>query len=314
VARVVIVSNRLSLAAERTGKDALHLIYRVPIETREGKRHAQIPLALGPSGNVRLESSRNNLEILNGSVWSRNITEKTTTYELGVAGEEALIVEWREDGLGPAPVTEKQVEGTKVFYGIGLTRAQNLTLINSDGSCTHFAEFELPVSHSDEFALKLPAKARLVSVSVNGSELRSPSVEDQLCRVHLPARDPQQTAHRLSFRIACPPLRLGFVGLTELALPEIFQTAGVLEWVVALPNGFETQVIASGLETQRTAPDLSRFGDYGRVLKAHPQIFLAKDLAPPGPVTLALKYRQLVPGLYEPASMPLSQSPPLASP
>lgn len=314
LARIVIISNRLSLAAQQIGKEALHLTYRVPIETREGKRHAQVPLALGASGNVRLETSRNDLQILNGSVWSRKTAEKTTTYELGVAGEETLIIEWREDGLGPAPVTEKQVEGTKVFYGIGLTRAQNLTIINSDGSCTHFAEFELPVSQSDEFTLKLPAKARLVSVSVNGSELRSPSVEHELCRIRLPARDPQQTAHRLSFRIACAPMRLGFVGLAELALPEVFQTAGALEWVIALPNGFETQVLASGLETQRSSPDLSRFGDYGRVLKSHPQVFLTKDLAPPGPVTLTLKYRQIVSGLYEPSLIQPAPTPSLASP
>jgi hypothetical protein len=299
IARLVTVSNRVSLYAQQTGKGTLKLLYRVPVESREGKKRAQIPVALGPSGNLRLESSRSNIEILNGSLWSRNIGDKTTTYELGIAGEETLMLEWRDEGVSPGLLSEKQTEGTKVFYGIGLTRAQNLTLINSDGSCTHFAEFELPISQSDEFRLKLPAKARLVSVSVNGAEVSSPVVEEQLCRIRLPARDPQQTAHRVSFRIAYPSMRLGFVGLAELTLPEVFQTAGRLEWVVALPSGFESQVIASGLETQKAAPDLSQFGDYGRVLKTHHQAYLAKDLAPPGPVNLTLKYRQFVSGLYE---------------
>jgi hypothetical protein len=92
---------------------------------------------------------------------------------------------------------------------------------------------------------------------------------------------------------------LGFVGLAELTLPEVFQTAGTLEWVVALPNGFDTQVISSGLEMQKTPPDLGRFGDYGRILKSHPHTYLAKDLAPPGAVSLSLKYRQAIPGMYE---------------
>src|SRR5207253_4614564 len=44
---------------------------------------------------------------------------------------------------------------------------------------------------------------------------------------------------------------------------------------------------------------LGRFGDYGRILKSHPHTFLAKDLAPPGPVSIGLKYRQAVPGMYD---------------
>ena len=147
--------------------------------------------------------------------------------------------------------------------------------------------------------MRLPPKARLISVSVNGSEISAPALEDQLCRTRLPAREPQQSAHRLSYRIAYPPVRLGFVGLAELTLPEVFQTAGTLEWVVALPNGFDTQVISSGLETQKSPPNLDRFGDYGRILKSHPHIYLKKDLAPPGSVSLALKYRQLVAGMQE---------------
>jgi len=72
-----------------------------------------------------------------------------------------------------------------------------------------------------------------------------------------------------------------------------------MEWVVALPNGFDAQVISSGLETQKTPPDLERFGDYGRILKSQSHTHLAKSLAPPGSVNLNLKYRQLIPGMYE---------------
>jgi len=201
-------------------------------------------------------------------------------------------VEWR-DQAGPAPGPE----AGKEFYGIGITRAQHLTVIASDGSCTHFAELELPAFQPDELRLRLPPKARLISVSIDGVEAAAPALEDQLCRLRLPAHVAGQAAHRLSFRLAYPPVALGFIGTLEVPLPEVFQTVGTLEWVVALPDGFDTQVISSGLTVQKTPPDLARFGDYGRILKTHPQTSLAKDLAPPGPVSLHLRYRQAVPAL-----------------
>jgi hypothetical protein len=222
----------------------------------------------------------------------KTTTNQAAAYDLGVAGEKYLILEW-SDREGDARLGDgRPLEGLREFYGIRITRAQNLTVITSDGSCTHFSEYELPIFQADEFAMRLPNQARLISVSVDGIEVGLPTVEDGLCRLRLPPREPQQTAHRLSFRMANPPVRLGFVGQVELVLPEVFQTVGTTEWVIALPTSFETQVMASGLEHQHAAPDLSRFGDYGRILKSHPQIYLAKDLTPPGPLSLQLKYRQ----------------------
>lgn len=294
-ARLVTVTNCLSLFAEKSGKGTLQLSYRVPVENREGKKRAQIPLLIGPSGNVHLESARSDLEILTGSLWSKSSADKRVAYEIGVAGEALLVVEWREQDGGGAAATE----GAKEFYGIGVTRAQHLTVIHSDGSCTHFAEFEVPVPQAQEFRMKLPPAVRLISASLNGTEIPSPPVENQLCQIRLPNRDASQTVHRLSFRMAYPPKRLGFVGVVEFALPELFQTVGTLEWVLTLPAGFEAQIISSGLETQKSSPDLSRFGDYGRILKSQPHTYLAKNLAPPGLVNLNLKYRQWVPGIYE---------------
>ena len=292
LARFGLVKNRLALQALRAGPGVLRFTYRVAIENHEGRKRAQVPLLIGPSGNVQIESGRADLENITGSLWAKTAREKLTVYDLGVAGEELLTVEWREQaGTAPAP------EAGKEFYGIGITRAQHLTVIASDGSCTHFAELELPAFQPDELRLRLPPKARLISVSVNGVEVTAPALEDQLCRIRLPAREAGQAAHRLSFRLAYPPVALGFIGAVEVPLPEVFQTVGTLEWVVALPDGFDTQVLSSGLTVQKTAPDLARFGDYGRILKFHPQTSLAKDLAPPGPVSLNLHYRQAVPAL-----------------
>lgn len=292
LARLVTMTNRLGLMATGAGSGQLCMAYRVPVEVREGKHRAQVPLVLGASGRIRLESSRSSWEFLNGSLWASATANQKTAYEVGVAGESSLILECRdlEGGAGA---------GSKEFYGIGLTRAQHLTVIASDGSCAHFAEFEIPMLQGDEFRLQLAAGERLISASVNGVEVSSPPMDGQLCRLRLPGREAQQTVNRLSFRMALPPVRLGFVGWVELALPEVFQTAGTLEWVVALPNGFDTQVISSGLEIQKAVPDLNRFGDYGRILKSHPHAYLAKDLAPPGRMSVSLKYRQRIPGLYE---------------
>ncbi len=289
LAGIVTATNRLGLFVQNAGAGTVRLAYRVPVVNHEGKRRAEIPLLAGLAGDVRLESTRGDFEFLSGSLWAASSTGKTTVYEIGVTGAEPLVVEWREQGRLEPAMTNRPPETTGEFYGIGVTRAQNLTVVNSDGSCTHFAEIELPSFQTEDFRLKLPPKARLISVSVNGNEVGSPVVEDQICRVRLPARGAQQTAHRLSFRIACPPLRLGFIGTAELVLPEVFQTTGTLEWVVALPSGFQAQVITSGLELQKTTPDLGRFGDYGRILKSHAQTYLAKDLAPPGAVSLSFK-------------------------
>ncbi|MEO7318285.1 MAG: hypothetical protein ABIZ56_04795, partial [Chthoniobacteraceae bacterium] len=292
LARFGMVKNRLALLALRPGAGVLQFVYRVAIENHEGRKRAQFPMLIGPSGNVQIESARPDLENITGSLWAKSAREKQTVYEIGVAGEELLTMECREqEGVAPAP------EAGKEFYGIGITRAQHLTVINSDGSCAHFAEFELPAFQTEELRLRLPPKARLISVSINGVEATAPALEDQLCRIRLPAREAGQAAHRLSFRLAYPPVALGFIGSVELPLPEVFQTVGTLEWIVALPGGFETQVLSSGLTVQKTPPDLTRFGDYGRILKSHPQSSLAKDLAPPGPVSLNLHYRQAVPAM-----------------
>ena len=297
VARIVTVTNRLAVLAQATGRGKLRLVYRVPVQDREGKKRAEIPLVLSAPGNAHFESAHSSVEFLNGMLWAKSTADKVTAYEIGMAGAETLILEWPEQQGADGTLVPGKPASAMDFYGIGLTRAQNLTIINSDSSCTHFAEFELPAVQSDEFRLKLPAKARLISASVNGTEIGSPAVDNQLCRIRLPGRDAQRTTHRVSLRIGYAPVPLAFIGNAELMLPEVFQAAGTLEWVIALPNGFETQVISSGLEAQKGPPDLTRFGDYGRILKSHLHIYLAKDLAPPGAVNLVLKYRQVVSGM-----------------
>jgi len=98
-ARLVTLTNRLSLFAEKPGQGTWQFSYRVPIESREGKKRVQIPLLLGCSGSVRLDSARNDLEILTGSLWSKSSADKLNAYEIGLAGEELLVA------LSPKSVT-----------------------------------------------------------------------------------------------------------------------------------------------------------------------------------------------------------------
>lgn len=295
-ASLITLTNCLGLFAQRPGAAILRVAYRVAPVEREGRHRLDIPLIQGPSGALAFESSRSDCQFLTGCVWHLSTEGSRTLYDVGVSGEDRLVVEWRGGEVEGAGGAASGAGGSDV-YGIGLTRAQHLTVITSDGSCTHFSEFEVPVHPAEEFALRLPPEARLISVLVNGAEIAAPAMDEQRCTLRLPPRDAQQTAHRLSLRIAYPAVRLGFAGLTELTLPEVFQTAGRLEWVVALPAGFETTVLSSGLERQSAAPDLNRFGDYGRILQSHPHTFLSKDLAPPGLVRLSLRYRQVIHGL-----------------
>jgi len=299
VARLVSVTNRYGLLALRAGPGALDLTYFVPLERREGRQRAEVPLLSTPSGTLRLQTSRGDAEAVNGSLWSKHRETTNWLYEVGVAGLEALVLEWHEPDGGTGAVGGQLAEAGGGLYGIGLARAQHLTIIGSDGSCTHFTEVQMAAGASEEFRLKLPDRARLISASVDGVEIASPIVQDQLCRLRLPDREARRSSRQLSFRIAYPAARLGFVGTLELALPELAQTAGLLEWTVALPGGFGTQVLSSSLERQSTPADLGRFGDYGRILKTQPHTSLAKTLAPPAPVNLVLRYRQTIPGFFE---------------
>lgn len=295
LARLVTASNRIDLLAENPGGGTLRLSYRVPLTLQQGRQQARIPLVPGAAGTVRLRSSRPDVVALTGQAWSRIPVDGRTSYDIGVAGIPCLVLEWggrSGDGTGPSGTGGA---GVSELYGIGITRAQHLTVINSDGTCTHFAEIELPPFH-EVFEFRPPPEARLISVLVNGTELKSPPVSDGTLRLALPRDQGRQAEQRLSFRLAYPPHRLGFVGALELDLPEVRQTIGTLEWTVALPVGFDLQLIASGLDTRTASPQLARFGEYGQVLDSHPKISLLKSLAPPGPTSVQLGYRQRVEG------------------
>ncbi|MBL9134910.1 MAG: hypothetical protein JNK85_03535 [Verrucomicrobiales bacterium] len=298
---LVAGTNGLGVWAQTPGPGRLTLEYRVPVESRDGRWWATVPLVPGVPGTLRVETPAEDVVAVGGVVWGRVREGERETTEVGVAGEPTLMLNGSRLGGPDASGSPARGDTSLGVYGIGLPRADHLTVLNSDGSCTHFAEYEFPAARNDAFRVRLPAEARLISLSMNGTETPAPAVEEGWCRIELKVRDPRQGPQRVSLRLAYPSQHLGFMGTLDLALPEVQQTAGVMEWVVALPNGYASQVISSGMEAQTITPDLARFGDYGQVLKSHPQVYLAKNLAPPGSVRLSLRYRQRVGGVFEPS-------------
>lgn len=291
----VQLSPGVGLTASIRDRATVRFAARVPVDTAEGRRTARIPLLLPFPGTVLLELDRADVTFRHGDVWTRTPHDLGAHFEVGVQGTSVLIVEWPDRDPHPVPESGDAADPRSRLYGIGLRQARHLTVVNADGDRTHFAEFELPAAHEGLFHLRLPEGARPISVLVDGSEIAAPPVEDGWCRVRLPTRDHPSRPVSISIRLAQPPERLGFIGSLDLALPEIPLTAGMLEWVVAFPKGFELHPVSGNLESQSAPSDLGAFGDFGRAVEAHPQLRFARTLAPPGPVRLQVRYRQRLP-------------------
>ncbi|MFM1941079.1 MAG: hypothetical protein RI897_61 [Verrucomicrobiota bacterium] len=300
VAQLVTMTNRLALLANEPGKATLLARYRAPILIEGGKQVASVPMFSIASGRLRVESPRNALDVVGGSIWNRTVSTddpELTIVEAGVAGEDAVLLEWSES-TASTTTSSRLPDTDNQLYGIGLRQARHLTVINSDGSCTHFSEYELPATQRADFQLRIPAEARLISASINGTEISAPTVDaESLCRVPLPPRSAGTDQHRVSFRLALPPVQLGFLGTLNMSLPEAFQTTGTLDWVIALPEGFLAQLISSDLQQHRDPAQLEAFGDYGNVIRSYPYTHLAKSLAPPGAASAHLRYRQILPAV-----------------
>jgi len=292
--RLIAGPELFRLKAMEEGGGVGRFDYRCPL-TRSGKHVVcSVPLLRVPSGRVTLVDRRADIEFTGGSVWSKAARDDSIRYDVGVVGGGELVLKVAAgdsaDG-GPATVS------TERLYGIGVTESQQLTVLNSDGTCTHFAEFRLPAFHPGTFELELPATSKVISASVNGCEIDEPVVRAGRCTIPIEGEHtggPRQ----VSLRLAMPPVRLGFIGEVELEVPRPAVTIGTLGWTIAFPPEFDTQVESSGLDDTGQI-DLNGFGDYGRVLQTRPRISLGKTLVPPGVVKATVKYRQVVKGMTE---------------
>lgn len=303
---LILRSNRWALLAGARGRKTLSFEYQVPIESREGRVEAVVPLIHVGSGRIQLTTKRPGMQALTGKRWGQFVNESGIHQDLGVSGEEDLKLRFDAGSAesGADAGVARPLASTQALYGIGIPQARHLTVVASDGSCTHFSELELPTTRSGEFLQRLPPGASLVSASINGVEIPSPTLVSNVCRFQLPHDPARVTPQKLSLRLALPRMELGFLGTLDLELPESDQTVGTLLWMIALPESFEVQMLSSGLETHKGTRDLSRFGDYGRILQNSPGIQLERTLAPPGRIRASLRYRHALAFATESAPKP----------
>jgi hypothetical protein len=301
--RFATVSNVLHLQVVEAGEGTIRLRYRVPLAASGNRVSAQIPMLEVPSGSVEFAASRADLEFQGGSVWQKQTDNGSTRYELGVAGGEPLIVGWTgrlaEIAGGIDGAADDTGPAGDPIYGIRIPHSQHLTIINSDGTCSHFAEFQVPTAQPGPLDLQLPPDTQIISVSIDGVERERPRVSGARARIELPWANAGPQNRRVSLRLAYAPRPLKFMGQVELSLPQTDTTIGTLIWVIALPPGFQTRVLSSGLDVQHEPPDLAGFGDYGRVLRSHALVSLAKSLLPAIPVLARLKYYQRIPDMTD---------------
>ena len=258
---------------------------------------ADVPLLLVPVGTISLIDDHEDIELTGGVVWNKHPQDGAMLYEIGVAGSDHLVIDAASAGDAEQPESNKAQpvqEMRKRLYGIGITASQQLTVINSDGTCTHFAEYQLPPFHPETFEMDLPEGTRIISVSVDGFEVEEPKVESGHCWISLENGKKVGATHQVSLRLANEAVRLGFIGFTELKLPQTSATIGILNWDIVLPAEFHTQVESSGLGDVSDKGDLSKFGDYGQVLESRARMSLGRRLVPPGSVAARVKYYQHV--------------------
>lgn len=282
--------------AVETGEGAAQFSYRAPIRPAGNRFKADFPLLQAAAGQVAFDDERADLEFTGGFLWGKERVGDLYRYRVGVAGAESLGIEAAGstgEGAGQdGPSLER-------LYGIRITESQHLTVIGSDGTCTHFAEYQLPPFHPGAIELQLPDDSRIISASVDAYEIEEPRVAAGRCTIPLDGKGSAGASRRLSLRLVLPPVRLGFFGVADLRLPDPGATIGALQWTIVLPSGFETRVQSSGLEELQPLPDLSGFGDYGRVLQSRNRISLGKTLVPPGTVNASVSYRQQIRGMTE---------------
>jgi hypothetical protein len=303
--RLVDDGSAVSLLAVEVGRGTLELSYLAPISTSGERLSASVPLLRASAGHVELTARRPDIQFQGGSLWEVAEAEGTHHYRIGVAGSDLLELGWSGSSL-PSPLPDPArpsppgpATATPEIYGIGIAESVQLTVVNSDSSCTHLAVFRLGDYHPPILELELPRGARVLSVQVGGFELEAPEVDDRLCRIPVDVERPPGTPRTVSLRLDLPRVALGFVGLLELEATRACTTVGRLHWGIALPPGFSTRVLSSGLEVLAPPLDLETFGDYGRALEPRPLIHLGKNLAPPQPVELGLKYFQRLPGVND---------------
>ena len=286
----------LGLLPVAEGEGELTLRYRAPLTESGDRVDAQIPLCLAPAGTIELIARRDNLEFENAVLWQKTTLDESIRYDLGVAQATAFTIGWQEgDKITEPPSSPGRptLEASSETYGIGIVSSDQLTVVNSDGTCLHFAWYELPAFHADSFEVTVPQEARILSASLDQFEIEEPILTDGRCRIPVETAQDAQP-RRLLLRLSYPRVRLGFLGHLQFDLPEVTKTIGELSWTIVLPQGFQTQVTTSDLNPSPCSLPLDDFGSYQGILIERTTTPLSKSLAPPRRASAKLRYCQNV--------------------
>jgi hypothetical protein len=308
--RMTTSTNRIQIQAHQEGIGDLRLVYRVPIIKTLNDQTITIPFVNAPSGTFHFQTDRSDLEFQGGHLWNKTTDSGITEYEVGVIGNKHLAIVWPTYPARRFPGSTSLDKGTQQgrIYGIRIVESSQLTVIHSDGTCIHLAQFIIPSYHSEPFQLELPEGSTIISASVDDSEIPEPIVVDNRCIIPM---NPSQTVsgpRQISLRLSYPSVRLGFIGFADFELPNPNANIGTLKWLIAFPSGFRPQIITSGLDPVKGDPEelkvsgfngLNNFGDLGKVITSNPVVRLSKNLVSPRIIQTRLKYYQTIDGITE---------------
>jgi hypothetical protein len=182
---------------------------------------------------------------------------------------------------------------------MAILSSRHLTVINTDGSCTHSADYVLPGASSQPVTLALPPGATVISGSLNGVALDPATLRGSPLSIVIPESLQHRAEHQLSLSLSCAPVHLGFLGQLTLSLPDPSAITGNLSWNIAIPPGYRVQALSGGLDLNREPMNLDAYGAFGQALKDHTRVSLRRALVPAQPVTARLRYRQALPGFND---------------
>ncbi len=287
----------LGLGARGTPRGSLEIVYRAALAHAGERVEVELPLLVDQAGTFEVTGPPVHLDVTNGLLWSSRV-DTEGHWAIGVTGHGPLTLGY-DTRPGVAAAESEAAPGNVAIYGIRVLNADQLTVIHSDGSCAHFAAFELPADHPDVFEVVLPSGSQVLSTIVDGHEATRAARDGERYRVPLEPLARRDESRLVSLRLALPAQPLGFLGSFELDLPQLDSTVGAIRWTIALPTGFRAQVVSSGMEDLSGAPALDAFGDYGRVLTGRRLVALGKTLLPASRIHATVRYFQHVNGVSD---------------
>ncbi|MFN7953695.1 MAG: hypothetical protein U0610_18355 [bacterium] len=291
------VAAGLGLGARGTPRGTLEVVYRAPLAHAGERVEVELPLLVDQAGTFEVSGPPVRLDVTHGLVWSARV-DTEGHWAIGVTGHDPLTLGY-DTRAGADAAERAAAPGDVAIYGIRVLNADQLTVLHSDGSCAHFAAFELAADHPDVFEVMLPGGSQVLSTIVDGREATRAARDGERYRIPLEPLARRGESRLVAIRLALPPQPLGFLGSFELDLPQLDSTVGAIRWTIALPTSFHARVVSSGMEELGDAPPLDAFGDYGRALAGRRMIALGKTLMPVSRVHATVRYFQRVNGVSD---------------